>query len=328
VTGWERRSYCFSRIYTPLQLIPGLLFGATWLGAPAVSAQNPVVAPPSPSQSPLEVRELDGGSTRATAEHDHEAAAGTPGVTETAKPPAHHTSEAPLAGIHDGKPYLRDANDRVQLFPLALLLLDGHAWAGPGVREQTGSDLVPRLWVRAARLGAAASLYDRLAFKVVVAAGGQSVGNYDGTEMRSAAPPGVEPTAETAQYESAQTASNRARLLDAWLNLELGPSWNVMIGQYRVPFTLGNATSLTKLPFHERSFVARLHPLRDIGATAWGESDRTGLAYYVGLFQGDGANRPGIDARGDLMGRVTWQPWHGQRSPLESLRVGISGRIG
>lgn len=103
-----------------------------------------------------------------------------------------------------------------------------------------------------------------------------------------------------------------------------------MVGQYRTPFTMQNTTPLSALPFHERPLTSSfgMPGARDIGATVWGDIDAAGLSYYVGAYEGDGKNRPGVDGRADLIARVTWKPLAKWVESLKDLRIGVGVRGG
>lgn len=255
----------------------------------------------------------------------------------TAAPPAPEPGPAlardghPLAGYQNGHFYLRDATDNFRLYPSAMLLLDGQAWAGPGVSDLPGSELSPRFVVRAARLGLGGEVLEPISWQLTLAADGQPLENAAGTNELSAAPPGQVPDGASARYAPAQTAGNSTRILDAWVNLRQSSALNLMLGQYRTPFTMANLTPLSALPFHERPLSTRVfgNPgARDIGATVWGDVHVAHVSYWVGVYGGDGINRPGVDRRADAMARVTWSPFAGHVEVLENARIGVSARLG
>jgi phosphate-selective porin OprO and OprP len=237
----------------------------------------------------------------------------------------------PLAGFNDGHFYLRNASDTLRLYPNATLLLDADYWAGKGVKDLPGPGLSPRLKVRTARIGLGGAALGAIAWQFTLAAEGQPLDNVNGTQTVSAAAPGQTPTLDSARYAPAETAGNSAHVLDAWVNVRQSDYFNVMVGQYRVPFTMETATPIETLPFHERAMSSSdlgAPGARDIGATAWGDVRAAGLAYYVGAFDGDGLNRPGVDARGDLIARVTWRPFAQTASLVRDAEIGVSVRAG
>lgn len=252
-----------------------------------------------------------------------------------AEPPPENAALArdglPLAGYRGGKFFLRDRSDNFRLYPSGLLLLDADAWAGAGVSRLAGSRLQPQLFVRSARLGVAGQVLDDIGFSLVLAADGQPLVNSSGgsSEQRAAAP-GQAPTAESARYASAQTPGNSAGILDAWLNYRAARELNLLVGQQQTPLTMQNTTPSSVLPMHELPLAVALGMpgSRDLGATLWGDVAPANLTYYVGVFEGDGRNRPGVDARGDVMARVTWKPLGSSEGELRDLRLGASGRFG
>lgn len=235
-------------------------------------------------------------------------AAEAPAPVEPTPPAAPSTALArdgyPLAGYRGGHFYLRDATDNFRLYPTGMLLVDVNAWAGKGVADVPGSRLRPRLGARAARIGFAGQVLDGVDFALVYAA--------------------------DSKPSDAPAASPSAGVLDAWINYRAVPALNVMLGQYRTPFTMQNLTPLSALPFHERPLTSSfgMPGARDIGATAWGDVEGAGLGYAVGVFEGDGKGRPGVDARADLMARITWKPLAKLVESLRDVRIGVGVRGG
>ncbi len=306
-------------------------------GAPA-APPAPAEPPPSPPVSgPSPEAGGEGVAPGATAVWPPPVTPESAAVPVAAAPPAPGAGPAlagdghPLAGYQNGHFYLRDATDNFRLYPSAMLLLDGQGWAGPGVSDLPGSELSPRLVVRAARLGLGGEVLEPISWQLTLSADGQSLVNGAGTNELSAAPPGQTPDSGSAHYAPAQTAGNSTRILDAWVNLRQSGALNLMLGQYRTPFTMANLTPLSAQPFHERPLSTRVfgNPgARDIGATVWGDVQVAHLSYWVGAYGGDGINRPGVDRRANVMARVTWSPLAGHVELLEDARIGVSARFG
>ena len=64
---------------------------------------------------------------------------------------------------------------------------------------------------------------------------------------------------------------------------------------------------------------------------AWGETHNRFFFYSAGPFNGDGQNRPNVDARFDLIGRVVVHPLATtelREKTLQDMQVGMSGRYG
>jgi hypothetical protein len=92
-----------------------------------------------------------------------------------------------------------------------------------------------------------------------------------------------------------------------------------------------NRTSDKYIPFMERSITVRAFGIptnKEIGAMAWGEVADRILSYTVGVFEGDGQNRPNVDNRADVMGRVVVRPLAQSGGVLKDLQIGASGRYG
>jgi hypothetical protein len=119
---------------------------------------------------------------------------------------------------------------------------------------------------------------------------------------------------------------------DVFVNYGPSPWSNVQVGQFYLPFTLENRISDNTTAFLERSLAVRNlgAPLqRDIGAMFWGESPDRVLYYTVGIFNGDGPNRPNADGRYDVSGRAVVRPFAAsQESTMKWAQIGVSARDG
>jgi phosphate-selective porin len=115
------------------------------------------------------------------------------------------------------------------------------------------------------------------------------------------------------------------------LNYRAAPFLNVQIGQYDAPFTMENRTSEKwGTPFMERSLTVRdvaVPTQKQIGVMLWGEAFRV-LNYSVGLFDGEGQNRPNVDSKGDLFARAYVMPLIARTDALKNLEIGASVRYG
>jgi hypothetical protein len=68
---------------------------------------------------------------------------------------------------------------------------------------------------------------------------------------------------------------------------------------------------------------------KEIGLTLWGEIGKDkAFNYEVGIFGGDGQNRPQVDNRVDVLGRVFVRPLKGVIEDLEKLQIGLSAKHG
>jgi hypothetical protein len=92
-----------------------------------------------------------------------------------------------------------------------------------------------------------------------------------------------------------------------------------------------NRVSDNTTPFLERSLVSRglgAPFTRDIGAMFWGQEPHGKVYYTVGLYNGDGANRPNADNRFDVVSRVFVRPFAASGSLFEDAQLGVSARFG
>jgi len=88
-------------------------------------------------------------------------------------------------------------------------------------------------------------------------------------------------------------------------------SFQVKVGQFKVPFGRQELTSDTALQFVDRSIVsAEFEKGRDVGVQLWGLAAGEKLEYRAGLFNGNGRGKPSNDD-GKLQydARVTVHPW-------------------
>lgn len=109
-----------------------------------------------------------------------------------------------------------------------------------------------------------------------------------------------------------------ADLKSGLVDLRLSPRFNIMLGQYKKPFSLWEQTSSRKIAVIERANSIMgskgkssnhlleddgLYAGRDIGAMLHGEADK--VEYYLGVFNGNGSNTEGDDDDGKLVvGRI------------------------
>lgn len=252
-------------------------------------------------------------------------------------PPAGFIAPAnapPLAGFHDGF-FLRDPRDYFRLYPRARLNLDFYSSFGPGVGAvkavDGGTAFGPRLLVRRLRLELGGDVLERLSFFTSIDFGGQPITNASGKAEQSAAKAGEAPTAGTARYAAVQAVGPAAALADTWVDLRAASFLHLMLGQYQAPFSLENRTSEGVTPFMERNVAIRgfVFPTgKEVGLSAWGDLLEQRLSYELGVFGGDGQNRPQIDGRFDFMGRVVAHPFAGGKGPLARAQIGMSAHHG
>jgi hypothetical protein len=283
-------------------------------GAPP--ATEPTPEPPARPISPAPIV-VDGSASQRTANVD-DSALGVDGH--------------PLAGFHNGLFYLRDANDNVHLFVQGRAQIDFFSYLGGGVPETT---LKPTLFLRRIRPEFSGDFLHHFNFMFAGDFGATAIDNPRGTNETSAAPPGTVPTVNTARFASAQTTRFQAIATDVFINYRAGTFFNVQFGQFDAPFMMDNRTSDKYTAFMERALPVRALGVpsnKEIGAMAWGETDNRVFYYSVGPFNGDGMNRPNIDSRFDVMGRLFVHPLAASSlakdNPLKDLQLGGSIRYG
>jgi hypothetical protein len=111
------------------------------------------------------------------------------------------------------------------------------------------------------------------------------------------------------------------------------PWLSLTVGQFHVPFSMENRTDESNLTTFERSLAIRGFVVpsdKDLGLALWGELDERLLGYEVGVFTGDGQNRPNVDAWPDVVGRVYSRPLasSGSGSFFKLAQMGVSARYG
>jgi hypothetical protein len=235
---------------------------------------------------------------------------------------------AELVGWRDGF-FLRDSRDRFRFFPRLLVEADVDGSLGPGVQPDasgTGlpsgvaTELRPHLVLRRARLGFDAELFQRWSVTAQVELGGQVIGNTGPTSAITVASP-------------VQTAPTGPAPLDVFLGYSVCTCLNLQVGQFLVPFSMDNRTRDEGYPMLERAAPIRgfvVPSPRDVGIMAWGELGPRLVSYELGLFGGDGQNRPFVGGHVDGIGRIFVRPFAGQFSGDlgRYTQVGVSGRYG
>lgn len=238
--------------------------------------------------------------------------------------------EPPLAGWHEGF-FLRDPGDHFRLYPRGRLHLDFHSFPGQptGTAAEGGAAMQPRFFARRLRLEMSGEAFKRWTFTFGVDFGGQAESNTNGKSviLTGNAADGT----TTARYAPIDAVSSTAIIANAFINYSFCPCLNVMLGQHQAPIGIENRTGNNAHTFMERSvpirgFVAPTS--KEIGLTLWGDLFDRRLTYEVGVYAGDGQNRPQVDSSPDFIGRVYTRPLFGGKGPLEKLQLGVSGRAG
>ena len=91
-----------------------------------------------------------------------------------------------------------------------------------------------------------------------------------------------------------------------------------------------NVTSSRWLDLMERALIVRTVATpynKADGLMLWGDTENKALEYQVGVFGGDGMNRPNIDNRFDGMARVVVRPLDVREDALLKLHIGAGASL-
>jgi len=124
--------------------------------------------------------------------------------------------------------------------------------------------------------------------------------------------------------------NNQIQLFDAFVNYRNRPELQLRAGKFKTPVGWEMLQSAANLQFNERSLATDLLPNRDVGAQIWGQYDRWGLQYAVGLFNGAGdgdiSSNLAFDDAPEFAGRIFGQPLkQAAFKPVQGLGLGIAG---
>ena len=232
--------------------------------------------------------------------------------------------EEELVGIHGGQVFIRHPHDDFRFYPQLRLATDFN-WS-PGSpdmpKTQDGQFLHPSLFVRRVRLAVSGEILERVGFTAGVELGNGRIGEtvYTG--------PG------TSRFARAWAHDGRVRPGEATVSYRFREWMSFTAGMQNVPFSMSNRTRSHLTTFMERPVAIRGFAVpyeRDLGVTVWGElfGERT-LAYELGVFMGDGFDRPTVDARADYVGRIFARPLTraGDALFFKQAQIGISMRHG
>jgi hypothetical protein len=240
--------------------------------------------------------------------------------------------EPPFAGWSNGF-FIRDPGDYFRFYPRGRLHLDFHSFPGAPVpaASEGGTALQPRFFARRLRLELSGEAFKRWTFTFGVDFGGQPLVNTDGASPVVTTNPGENTTSASGRYAQVEAIGSTPFIANAFINYSFCPCFNIMVGQQQAPFGIENRTNNNVTTFMERNLPIRgfVAPnAKEIGLTLWGDLLDDRLSYELGVYAGDGQNRPQIDAHPDFIGRVFTRPLLGGKSPLEKLQLGVSGRAG
>jgi phosphate-selective porin OprO/OprP len=113
---------------------------------------------------------------------------------------------------------------------------------------------------------------------------------------------------------------------NAYLDLGRGNTWNLRIGQMKVPFSTKWLTLDNQVNFIERASAEPVYPFFDRGLMLWGNVADKALNYQLGVYNGNGVDAEGnkgdIDDHKDAAARLFYQPFrHRKGSAVEGLYV-------
>lgn len=238
-----------------------------------------------------------------------------------------------LAGYRGGV-FLRDSEDTVRVHLRGRLQMDFHSFFGAGkdelAAEAGAAFLSPRLVVRRARVEVGADFWRRWFVLFGLDFGSQPLTNPAGSQEVATAPLGQPPTATSDRFAAFQTPSPSAQIANAYVDYTFLRQLHLMIGQHQAPFSMENRTPNTSFTWLERNMAIRSFVVpngKEIGAVLWGDvNDVKTVGYEVGVFLGDGPNRPQADGYPDFIGRVFARPWarSGQTSAYDKVQIGMS----
>jgi phosphate-selective porin len=240
-----------------------------------------------------------------------------PSTTAPTPPPTEEPEPPPPLGrayldYSDGTFYLRSAHDNLIISTGGRVHIDGYGFAGEGVtayHRSNGTGLVPYMFFRRFVLETGGLIRKHWFFWVG--------GNFAPT-----------------QVDTNENPVSTAAVYDGFIGYQW-PHLQLYVGQYNIPFMMENVTSSRWLDFMERALSVRTIGApynKDLGITFWGATGEgvAPLEYQIGLFGGDGMNRPNEDYRADLMGRFVVRPFASgdSKDVLSRSHIGMSGRAG
>ncbi|HEU5070220.1 MAG TPA: porin [Verrucomicrobiae bacterium] len=127
-------------------------------------------------------------------------------------------------------------------------------------------------------------------------------------------------------------AGSTPTLLDAWLNWQIKPEFQVLAGKVKVPVGLERYQSRENNLFNEMGYPTSLVPNRDIGLALHGEVLDRKLDYYVGVFDGTtdgGSTVTDTDDEKTVAARLFVTPFAtSDNDALKGLGLGIAGTYG
>ena len=117
---------------------------------------------------------------------------------------------------------------------------------------------------------------------------------------------------------------------DAYLDFKPWKEFNIMAGQFKVPYSLEVGTADTAVEFYNRSPISVLYPdaggaFRAPGIDVHGQLGGGVVEYWLGLFNGQGLVTSGTTNEPEVVGRLRVSPWkQSDNTWLNGLAVGGS----
>ena len=253
----------------------------------------------------------------------------------SAQQPPEQGPDPSTSGYHNGSFYIRSADDIFRLYVQGRVHVDYYdAFASNLGSLPLGQAPSQGFELRRARLELAGEFFQTWQWQL----GAEFAPSADDNVAANTASLGCKVNASTSletcnpQESPVDNPTSKPAPTDAFINYAGTPWTNVQVGQYYLPFSLENRISDNTTAFLERALVVRslAAPLqRDIGAMFWGESPDHLLYYTVGVFNGDGPNRPNPDTRYDFAGRVFVRPFvTTMAGPTKWAQIGFSAHGG
>ncbi|MDB4990303.1 MAG: hypothetical protein JWN04_5481 [Myxococcaceae bacterium] len=209
----------------------------------------------------------------------------------------------------DGTFYLRSKNDNLVMTVGGRVHIDFYEFAGKGVPEYhrgNGTGLKPNLFFRRAIIESGGIIRKKFFWWLG--------GNF-----------------AVSQLDANQGVVSPAGVYDAFAGYMPLPTLKIYFGQYNEPFSMENVTSSRWLDMMERSLTVRTLATptnKAEGLTAWGETANKSFEYQLGIFGGDGQNRPNVDDRFDGTARLLARPFANNSGAIKRMHIGIDGRTG
>jgi hypothetical protein len=252
--------------------------------------------------------------------------------------PSRREPRMALAGFQGGV-FLRDPSDNIRIYVQGRLHLDFHSFFGAGTRalpaEDGGVLLSPRLFARRARVGLGGELFQRWYSLFELDFGGQPLTNPRGLEGAiEPTQPGYAPSALSGRYAPIQGIAASPVIANAYIDYTVLSQLHLMLGQIQAPFSMENRTDSNSHAWMERNLPIRSFVVpnqKEIGLMLWGDAlAAKNLSYEIGVYLGDGPNRPQVDGCPDFIGRIFARPLASAEGQgrLEKLQIGLSAHHG